>query len=117
MEFGIHGISRLVLLADGSEASLTFVVIDKRAFGSGFIFAATDEEFEAIFPAGADIEFIEDFVERVGDQTVTRITLELWKRSIAKKDVRGIHGALFYELAHKKRYYPTKKESEMVLAL
>ena len=134
MEFGIHGISLLVLLADGSEASLTFVVIDKRAFqaqlgseaafgssacslGSGFIFAATDEEFEAIFPAGADIEFIEDFVERVGDQTVTRITLELWKRSIAKKDVRGIHGALFYQLAHKKRYYPTKKESEMVLAL
>jgi hypothetical protein len=81
------------------------------------IFAATDEEFEATFPAGADIEFIEDFVDRVGEEMGTAITMELWKRPVAKKDVRGIHGTLFYQLTHKRRYYPTKKESEMVLAL
>jgi len=47
----------------------------------------------------------------------TKITMELWKRPVAKKDVCGIHGTLFYQLTHKKRYYPTKKDSEMVLAL
>jgi hypothetical protein len=72
------------------------------------IFAATDEEFEAIFPAGADVEFAEDFFKRVGEEKGTQTTVELWKRPVSKKDVRGIHGT---------RYYPTKRESEMVLAL
>jgi hypothetical protein len=67
------------------------------------IFAATEEVFEAIFPAGADIEFAEDFFERVSGEMGTRITTELWKRPVAKMDVRGIHGTLFYQLTHKKR--------------
>jgi hypothetical protein len=92
-------------------------VIDGADNSTYSIFAATDEEFEAIFPAGADIEFIEDFVDRVGEEKATKITVELWKRPVAKKEARGIHGTLFYQLTHKKRYYPTKKESEMVLAL
>jgi hypothetical protein len=92
-------------------------VIDRAENSTYSIFAATDEEFEAIFPASADIEFVEDFFERVGEETATKITLELWKRPVAKKDVHGIHGTLFYQLTHKKRYYPTKKESEMVSGL
>ena len=92
-------------------------VIDGAENSTYSIFAATDEEFEAIFPAGADIEFIEDFVDRAGEETATEITAELWKRPVTKKDVRGLHGTLFYQLTHKKLYYPTKKESEMVLAL
>ena len=78
------------------------------------IFAATDAEFEAIFPDGTDIEFVEDFFVRAGDETATRITNELWKRPVRKETVKGIHGSLFYQLTQKKRYYPTKKESEMV---
>jgi hypothetical protein len=92
-------------------------VIDGADNSTYSIFAATDDEFDAIFPIGADVEFIEDFVDRVGEERGTRITMELWKRPVAKKDVRGIHGTLFYQLTHKKRYYPTKRESEMVLAL
>jgi hypothetical protein len=92
-------------------------VIDGADNSTYSIFAATEEEFEAIFPAGADIEFAEDFFERGSDEMGTRITTELWKRPVAKKYVRGIHGTLFYQLTHKKRYYPTKRESEMVLAL
>jgi len=38
----------------------------------------------------------------------------LWKRLVNKGEAQGIHGTLFYQLLHKKRYYPTKKESEMV---
>lgn len=89
-------------------------VIDGSENSNYSIFAATDEEFEVIFPSGNDIEFAEDFFDRAGEETGIRITTEMWKRPVAKKDVRGIHGTLFYQLTHKRRYYPTKKESEMV---
>lgn len=78
------------------------------------VFAATDEEFAAIFPGGADVEFIEDFVERLGEGAAGKITGGLWDRAVDKKVVQGIHGTLFYQLAFKKRYYPTKRESEIV---
>jgi hypothetical protein len=78
------------------------------------LFAATDEEFGAIFPNDADIEFAEDFFNRVGEEKGTEITNRIWKRPIDKKVAQGIHGTLFYQLLQKKRYYPTKRESEMV---
>lgn len=77
------------------------------------IYAATDEEFNSIFPAGTDIEFIEDFVSRVGEDAADDLLKCIWKRRVNKKEVQGIHGTLFYDLSFKKRYYPTKKESEM----
>jgi hypothetical protein len=89
-------------------------VIDRADNCTYSIFAATDEEFGSIFPNGTDIEFVEDFIERAGDETASRITSELWKRPVRKDTVQGIHGTLFYQLTRKKRYYPTKKESEMV---
>ena len=92
-------------------------VIDGAENSTYSIFAATDEEFGTIFAAGTDIEFAEDFFDRVGEEMCIQVTQEIWKRPVAKKDVRGIHGTLFYQLTHKRRYYPTKKESEMVLAL
>jgi hypothetical protein len=78
------------------------------------VFAATEEEFEAIFPNGIDIEFAEDFFDRVGEARGVKITRSLWKRPVEKLAVKGIHGTLFYQQLYKKRYYPTKKESEMV---
>jgi hypothetical protein len=77
------------------------------------IFAATDEEFALIFPGDTDIEFIDDFIARVGEEVAGRTLEPLWKRRIDKKEVRGIHGTLFYELEFKKKYYPTKKESDL----
>lgn len=89
-------------------------VIDNATNCTYSIFAATDEEFEAIFQDDTDIEFAEDFFDRVGEARGIEITQELWKRPVEKRTVQGIHGTLFYQLPHKKRYYPTKKESEMV---
>ena len=89
-------------------------IIDGAANCTYSVFAATEEEFVAIFPNGADIEFIDDFFERVGESMAGKITGELWDRPVDKKLVQGIHGTLFYQLANKKQYYPTKKESEMV---
>jgi len=82
------------------------------------IYAFTDDEFDMIFPApGQNVEFIEDVIQRVGDDKVGELLAPVWKRVIRKCDVVGIHGTLFYELSKKKRFYPTKKEEEMIVVL
>ncbi len=77
------------------------------------LFAASAADFAAIFPRGRDVEFVEDFCKRVGAKRAAAITRRLWKRPVDKKTARGIHGTLFYQLASKKKHYPTKRESEM----
>jgi hypothetical protein len=82
------------------------------------IYSVTDEEFLALFPhPGQDIEFIEDAIERVGDEKLGFMMRPVWGRAVAKSDVRGIQGTLFYGLHWKKKYYPTKKEAEMEVNL
>ena len=55
-------------------------IIDRADNSTYSIFAATNAEFEAIFPTGADIEFVEDFFKRLGDEAAGKIQSELWKR-------------------------------------
>jgi len=82
------------------------------------IYSATEQEFLVVFPADRqDVEFIEDAIARVGKKKLGVVLGKIWQREVAKPQVSGIHGTLFYELAGKKKYYPTKKEVEMVLAL
>jgi len=82
------------------------------------VFAASEEDFRLIFPGpGQDIEFIDDFIERAGEDVADEVCGRLWKNRVEKQDVAGIHGTLFFELDHKKKFYPTKKASEMVAAL
>ena len=89
-------------------------VIDGAMNCSYDIFSVTEEEFNILFPeAGQDIEFIEDVIERVGDERLGRVMRNVWARPVKKPDVIGIHGTLFYELSWKKKYYPTKKSSEI----
>lgn len=76
------------------------------------IYEATDDEFETIFPGETDIEFIEDFIWRVGEARAGEIADAMWTRRADKKQVTGIHGTLFYELHGKSVYYPTKREAE-----
>ena len=78
------------------------------------VFAVTDKEFAAIFPNGADVEFIGDLVARVGKKAATELTKSMWKRPRNKKTIQGIHVTLFYQLDFKKPYYPTKIEAEML---
>jgi hypothetical protein len=78
------------------------------------IFAITDAGYKLMFPMGRDVEFIGDFISRVGKKTAGPILVSMWKRPIKKKNLHGLHGTLFYQLDYKKKYYPTKKESEMV---
>jgi hypothetical protein len=39
---------------------------------------------------------------------------QIWRRRVRKRDAAGIHGTLFYELAVKKQYYPTRRDEEAV---
>lgn len=86
-------------------------VIDGATNASYAIYAATDEEFAAIFPRkGQDIEFSEDFFRRARLEKASAIMNRIWTRPVNKKAVVGIHGTLFYGLTEKKKYYERKRE-------
>jgi hypothetical protein len=88
-------------------------VIDGASNCSYDIFAMTDEEFRILFPSpGQDIEFIEDAIDRTGNDELGEIMRNVWKRPVKKPDVTGIHGTLFYELLWKKKYYPNKRSDD-----
>jgi hypothetical protein len=77
------------------------------------IYALTDEEFTMIFPDGQDIEFIEDLTKRIPNE-FAGILQKFWRRPVDKKTVNGIHGTLYYRMDGRKKYFPTKKDDEMV---
>jgi hypothetical protein len=82
------------------------------------IFQFSDRLFALIFPGrGQDIEFIEDVIKRLGEKRAENLFKTAWRRPIDKKVVKGVHGTLFYQLAFKKKYYPTKIDAEMITAL
>jgi len=64
------------------------------------VFEVDEVDFREIFPAdGQDIEFVEDFEARVGQDRAALLLSRVWDRRIDKKLVMGIHGTLFYELS------------------
>ena len=78
------------------------------------IFAATDEEFSLIYPPNQDVAFIDEVWDR-GDQVeLGKAFKNIWERRIPKSQVCGIHGILFFELEHKKKYYPTRRDEEAI---
>lgn len=83
------------------------------------IFAINDDDFVLIFPDGQDIEFDKDFRKRCKKKTYERIYSELWKGRVDKKSVNGIHGTLFFGKGtkEKRKFYPTKIDSEMIVVL
>jgi hypothetical protein len=89
-------------------------VIDDAENCTYSIFSASEEDFSAIFPNGTDIEFSDDFFERVGEMRGIEITGRLWSKPVAKSIANGIHGTLYYQMPEKKAYFPTKKEAELV---
>jgi len=78
------------------------------------IFAATDEEFALIFPAGQDVAFIDEVLARGPAEQLDLAFGRIWERRLPKRDATGIHGLLFYELEHKKQYYPTRRDEDAV---
>jgi hypothetical protein len=91
-------------------------VIDGAENSAYDIYQATLAEFAMIFPAGTDVAFIDEVLDRHPEEELDPIFAEIWKRRIPKKDAIGIHGLLFYELESKKQFYPTRKDEEAVNA-
>ena len=103
--------ARIALAGTGGRRVKHIQVIDGAANAAYTIFAVTEDEFNLIFPGeGQDIEFIEDFIDRLGDSRVGEIMRPIGIRKVAKPHVCGIHGTLFYELLWKKKYYENKRE-------
>jgi hypothetical protein len=85
-------------------------VIDGAVNATFNIFQATDDEFAAIFPgSGQDIEVVEEYVSRVGEEAAKKTLSGLWERPIYKHDVQGIHGTLYYNHKEKARYLPKSR--------
>jgi hypothetical protein len=85
-------------------------IIDGADNATYSIFQATEEEFKQLFPKiGQDIEIIEDYVKRVGEPEATRALSNIWERPVYKRDVKGIHGTLFYDYGKKAKYLPKSK--------
>lgn len=78
------------------------------------IFAATDEQFDLIFPEGTNIAFIEDIVERLDKKLLKKAFKNIWTRPVRKSEANGIHGIIFYGLIEKKEYYPTLRDEEAI---
>jgi len=85
-------------------------IIDGADNATYSIFQASDEEFGTIFPLpGQDIEVVEDYVDRVGEDEADRTLSKLWERPIHKSDAHGIHGTLYYDYKKKAKYLPESK--------
>jgi hypothetical protein len=78
------------------------------------VFAATDEEFAMIFPADQDVAFIGEVLERGPKKDLDEAFDRIWKRRLLRQDVVGIHGLLFYELDFKKKYYPRRRDDDIL---
>ena len=84
-------------------------IIDGALNATFSVFQATNEEFEAIFPNDQDMEFIEDFVARAGEERAGAVLRPIWERPILKRDAQGIHGTLFYQWSDRRAYFPPSK--------
>ena len=84
-------------------------IIDGADNATFSIFQATDDEFEAIFPDGRDIELAEDLFARLGERAAREAVDPMWERPVLKRDAFGIHGTLYYGWSNRKEYIPTSK--------
>jgi hypothetical protein len=73
------------------------------------IFQATESEFNLIFKNGTNIMFSDELDNGI---EVEKAFENIWARRIPKDTAMGIHGTIFYQMEHKKEYYPTRKDEE-----
>ena len=84
-------------------------IISGAANATFSLFQVTEEEFEAIFPGGSDIELIEDLIDRLGEVSAGAVLTSIWNRPILKREALGIHGTLFYDNEHRRDHIPLSK--------
>jgi len=89
-------------------------VIDGAKNCSFSVYSADEKDFSLIFPMiGQDVEFVEDLVERLGDRSAGEVVRRATSRRVEKRDIKGIHGTLFFDLLERKKWYPNKRENDL----
>ncbi|MEM7173264.1 MAG: hypothetical protein AAF530_24085 [Pseudomonadota bacterium] len=73
------------------------------------LYAAEEKDFELMFPNGNDIEFVEDFLERLGEEDGSELLGRIWENPIDRSRANGIQGTLFYDSLRKREYFACKK--------
>jgi hypothetical protein len=89
-------------------------VIDGANNSAYDVFGISEVGYTLMFSSGTDVEFVDDFIERVGKSQADEILNGMWENRLNKKVICGIHGTLFFQLDHKKEFYPIKNESELI---
>jgi hypothetical protein len=84
-------------------------IIDDATNATFSLFQATDEEFEAIFPNGSEMEIVEDVIARLGETNAGKVIAPMWNRPILKRDAMGLHGTLFYDSEYRKKHFPSSR--------
>lgn len=80
------------------------------------VYKFEDEQFAVIFPLfGQDIEFIEDVEARLSENAFDAAFANVWQRKLQKPMVFGIHGTLFYGMINRSRFYPGKKQADLIV--
>ncbi|MGO1000590.1 hypothetical protein [Lysobacter sp. CA196] len=75
------------------------------------VYAVDDEDFRCLFPDGQDVAFIDEVLARGDPDRLDAVFERLWKQRVAKHEISGLHGLLFYGLEHKKAYYPDRTDA------
>ena len=86
--------------------------IESALNGTFRIYAATDEEFAALFPNGIDLTFYGDVRAELGPEEAEQILQALRCRPVDRRHVQGIHGTLLIGLESRRPFYPTRKLAE-----
>lgn len=76
------------------------------------IFAASEDVFNLVFAPGTDVAFVEVLENRPDAEVVFKTLETIWPNRVAKSQVHGIQGTLFYGLIGKRKYYPARRDEE-----
>ena len=94
-------------------AMKSILIIDGAENCAYSVFQAMEGEFAQIFPEeGQGIEYAEDLAKRLGPE-IAKLMTPIWERPIEKKNAKGIHGTIFYEMGYRKAYYSSKRERDI----
>lgn len=79
------------------------------------IYSVSDTDFKTVFPEPSqNIEFTQNLVQRLGSEAAAgQLVQRITKRHINKREVAGIHGTLFIDLAKRRKFFPNKREYDV----
>jgi len=89
-------------------------IIDGALNCSFSVYSVSDKIFKKIFPRPEqDIEFLEDLIQRIGEQKTSELIRHTWNSRQHKIQINGIHGTLFIDMVSRKVFYPNKREADL----